>query len=52
VAAFAAGEVHTVLGDYLVAFMTAGLLCLLATGLILSLTRRVATPPLVLQPAS
>jgi predicted MFS family arabinose efflux permease len=50
VAAFAAGAVHTWLGDYLVAFMTAGLLCLVATGLILGLTRRVAAPPLVLQP--
>jgi MFS family permease len=50
IAAFAAGAVHTWLGDYLVAFMTAGLLCLLATGLILGLTRRTATPPLVLRP--
>ncbi len=48
-AAFGAGVVHTWLGDYLVAFMTAGALCLLASGLILSLTRK-ATPPLVLQP--
>src|SRR5581483_3684792 len=49
-AAYAAGEVHTVLGDYLVAFLTAGALCLLASGLILGLTRRTFTPPLVLQP--
>jgi sugar phosphate permease len=49
-AAFAAGEVHTVLGDYLVAFLTAGALCLIASGLILGLTRRIAAPPLVLQP--
>ncbi len=50
-AAFGAGAMHTVWGDYLVAFMTAGALSLLATGLILALTRRIATPPLVLQPA-
>ncbi len=50
-AAFGAGVVHTWLGDYLVAFMTAGALCLLASGLILSLTRK-ATTPLVLQPAA
>jgi sugar phosphate permease len=49
-AAFAAGAVHTWLGDYLVAFMTAGALCLLASGLILGVTRRVAAPPLVLRP--
>jgi sugar phosphate permease len=50
-AALSAGVVHTWLGDYLVAFMTAGALCLLASGLILSLTRKVPTP-LVLQPAA
>jgi sugar phosphate permease len=49
-AAFAAGAVHTALGDYLVAFLTAGALCLLASGLILGLNRGVVTPPLVLQP--
>jgi sugar phosphate permease len=49
-AAFAAGAVHTALGDYLVAFLTAGALCLLASGLILGLNRRAVTPPLVLQP--
>jgi sugar phosphate permease len=49
-AAYAAGALHSALGDYLVAFLTAGLLCLLATGLILGLKGRVATPPLVLQP--
>ena len=48
-AAFAAGAVHTALGDYLVAFLTAGALCLLASGLVLGLNRRVVTP-LVLQP--
>ena len=51
-AAFAAGAVHTWLGDYLVAFMTAGLLCLIASGLVLGLTRRVVAPPLVLQPVA
>jgi sugar phosphate permease len=49
-AAYAAGAAHTALGDYLVAFLTAGGLCLLASGLILSLTRRAVAPPLVLQP--
>jgi sugar phosphate permease len=49
-AAFAAGAVHTALGDYLVAFMTAGALCLLASGLILGLRGRALTAPLVLQP--
>jgi hypothetical protein len=42
--------VHTWLGDYLVGFMTAGALCLLASGLILGLTRR-ASASLVLQPS-
>jgi len=51
-AAYAAGAVHTALGDYLVAFLTAGLLCLLATGLILGLRGRVVAPPLVLQPVA
>jgi sugar phosphate permease len=50
-AAISAGVVHTWLGDYLVAFMTAGALCLLASGLILSLTRKAAAP-LVLQPVA
>jgi sugar phosphate permease len=49
-AAYAAGAVHTAFGDYLVAFLTAGVLCLLASGLVLGLNRRAATPPLVLQP--
>jgi len=49
-AAFGAGAIHTWLGDYLVAFLTAGALCLLASGLILGLTRRIAAPPLVLRP--
>jgi sugar phosphate permease len=49
-AAFAAGAAHTWLGDYLVAFMMAGALCLLASGLILAITRQPATPSLVLRP--
>jgi sugar phosphate permease len=48
-AALAAGAVHTWLGDYLVAFMSAGMLCLLASGLILGLRSRAATP-LTLRP--
>ena len=51
IAAFGAGALHTWLGDYLIAFMTAGALCLIATGLILGITRRQAPPALVLQPA-
>jgi sugar phosphate permease len=46
IAAFAAGALHTWEGDYLVAFMSAGALCLVATGLILGLSARAATPPL------
>jgi sugar phosphate permease len=49
-AAFAAGAVHTAFGDYLVAFLTAGALCLIASGLILALNSRPVTSPLVLQP--
>jgi sugar phosphate permease len=50
-AAFAAGALHTWQGDYLVAFMGAGGLCLMATGLILGLSARGATPSLRLQPS-
>ena len=46
VAAFAAGALHTWQGDYLLAFMSAGVLCLIATGLILGLSARAAVPPL------
>ena len=49
IAAFGAGALHTWLGDYLVAFMTAGALCLLAAGLVIGLTRP-STPELVLRP--
>lgn len=37
--AFAAGAVRTVFGDYQLAFMTSGLLCLLAAGLVLRIAR-------------
>jgi sugar phosphate permease len=40
-AAFTAGALHTWLGDYLVAFLTAGALCLLAAGLVTGLSRPV-----------
>ena len=48
-AAFGAGALHTWLGDYLVAFMTAGALCLVAAGLIIGLARP-RGPALVLRP--
>ena len=40
IAAFGAGALHTWQGDYLVGFMAGGVLCLLATGLVLGLSRR------------
>jgi predicted MFS family arabinose efflux permease len=40
IVAFGAGAVHTWLGDYLVAFMTAGALCFLAAGLVIGLRPR------------
>jgi sugar phosphate permease len=48
-AAFGAGALHTWFGDYLVAFLTAGALCLIAAGLVIALTRPTA-PALVLRP--
>jgi hypothetical protein len=45
-AAFAAGALHTWQGDYLVAFMSAGALALLASGLVMGLSRPAAAPPL------
>jgi sugar phosphate permease len=42
-AAFGAGAAHTWLGDYLVAFLVAGALCLLASGLVLGLGRDART---------
>ena len=38
-AAFASGAVRTYFGDYQLAFMTSGLLCLLAAGLVIRITR-------------
>src|SRR5438105_1060902 len=44
--AFAAGAVRTVFGDYQLAFMFSGLLCLLAAGLVLRIARFTpAAPP-------
>jgi sugar phosphate permease len=37
--AFAAGAVRTFFGDYQLAFMSSGLLCLLAAGLVLRIVR-------------
>jgi sugar phosphate permease len=37
--AFAAGAVRTFFGDYQLAFMSSGLLCLLAAGLVLRIAR-------------
>jgi hypothetical protein len=48
--AFAAGAIHTWLGDYLVAFLAAGALCLIASGLVLSLSRPQSAPPLLVHP--
>ena len=50
-AATAAGAVRTYFGDYQIAFMTSGLLCLLAAGLVIRISRArgpetVAAPPL------
>jgi sugar phosphate permease len=48
-AAFGAGALHTWLGDYLVAFMTAGALCLLAASLMIGMNRP-SSPAMVLRP--
>jgi sugar phosphate permease len=49
--AFAAGAVRTYFGDYQIAFMSSGLLCLLAAGLVLRIARerpgRVEVPEVV-----
>ena len=47
--AFAAGALHTWQGDYLVAFMSAGVLCLVAVGLVIGLSRPAGAPPLVVR---
>jgi predicted MFS family arabinose efflux permease len=49
-AAFGGGAVHTWLGDYLVAFLVAGALCLIAAGLIMGIGRSSATPLVLHQP--
>jgi sugar phosphate permease len=48
--AFGAGAIHTWLGDYLVAFMAAGTLCMVATGLVLSLSHPRAATGLLVHP--
>jgi sugar phosphate permease len=53
-AAYGAGAAHTWLGNYLVAFLVAGALCLVATGLVLAVGRsagRTAAPRLTVEPA-
>jgi len=49
--AFAAGAVRTFFGDYQIAFMFSGLLCLLAAGMVLRIARPRAAPVEVLEPA-
>ena len=52
--AFAAGALRTFFGDYQLAFMSSGLLCLVAAGLVLRIGRTRARPvevPEVLEPA-
>ena len=47
VVAFAAGAIHTWLGDYLFAFLAAGALSLIASGLIIGISRPRAVPPVL-----
>lgn len=49
--AFAAGAVRTVFGDYQIAFMSSGLLCLLAAGMVLRISRPRPGRVEVLEPA-
>jgi sugar phosphate permease len=49
--AFAAGAVRTFFGDYQLAFLTSGLLCLIAAGLVLRIARTSPTVPIE-QPAT
>jgi sugar phosphate permease len=49
--AFAAGAVRTFFGDYQIAFMFSGLLCLLAAGMVLRIARPRPAPAEVLEPA-
>jgi MFS family permease len=48
--AFAAGAVRTFFGDYQIAFMSSGLLCLVAAGLVLRIARERPGPELVPEP--
>jgi sugar phosphate permease len=50
VVAFAAGAVHTWFGDYLIAFLAAGALCLIASALVIGLSRPRAATPLLVHP--
>ncbi len=52
IAAFSAGAIRTWQGDYLYAFLAAGALCLVATGLILGINRGVSPPALVFATAT
>jgi predicted MFS family arabinose efflux permease len=49
-AAFAAGAVRTYFGDYQLAFMTSGLLCLLAAGLVIRISRARGSESVVVAP--
>ena len=48
--AFAAGAVRTFFGDYQLAFMSSGLLCLVAAGLVLRIARERPGTVTVLEP--
>jgi MFS family permease len=48
--AFAAGAVRTFFGDYQIAFMSSGLLCLVAAGMVLRIARSRTGPMEVLEP--
>jgi len=48
--AFAAGAVRTFFGDYQLAFMTSGLLCLVAAGLVLRIARERPGPVVIREP--
>jgi MFS family permease len=51
-AAFAAGAIRTWMGDYVVAFLSAGVLCLLAAALVVRLPSSRPEPLLTLMPQS
>jgi predicted MFS family arabinose efflux permease len=50
-AALGGGALRTWLGDYQTTFITAGLLCLIASGLVLRIRKEPARPRLVESPA-